>query len=83
MHRLNIKEGPKWAKQAPRNFRPELEAQIKQEIQRLLDVGFIKPVQHPAWLAKIMLLKKKNEQIMCCIDFATSIRQVQKTNFLC
>lgn len=43
-HKLNIKEGTKPVKQAPRNFRHELEIQIKQEIQKLLEVGFIKPI---------------------------------------
>lgn len=44
--RLNIKERTKSVKQAPRSFKPELEVQIKQEIHKLLDVGFIKPIQH-------------------------------------
>lgn len=45
-HKLNIKEGTKPLKQAPQHFRPELE-EIKQEIQKLFKVGFIKPIQHP------------------------------------
>lgn len=42
---------------------------MKQEIQKLLDVGFIKRIQHPTWLANIISFKKKNVQIRCCIDF--------------
>lgn len=30
---------------------PELEVQIKEEIQKLLNVGFIKTIQHQNWLA--------------------------------
>lgn len=47
-HKLNIKERCKPVKQALR-IRLELEVQIKEEIQKLLDVGFIKPVRHPRW----------------------------------
>lgn len=36
-----------WVKHVSRNFRLELEVQIKQEIEKLLDVGFIMPIQHP------------------------------------
>lgn len=45
-HKLNVKVGTTPVKQAPRYFRPELEIQIKQEIQKLLDFGFIKPIKH-------------------------------------
>lgn len=62
-HKLIIKEGTKPVKQAPRNFRPESEIQIKQEIQKILEVGFIKPIQHPTWLPNIVPVKKKNGQI--------------------
>lgn len=31
-HKLNIKEGCKLVKQAPRNFRQELQVQIKEEV---------------------------------------------------
>lgn len=56
-HKLKIKVGYKPVKHAPRNSGPELEIQIKEEIQKLLDVGFIKPVQHPTWLANIVPVK--------------------------
>lgn len=82
-HKLNIREGCKPIKQAPRNFRPELEVQIKEEIQKLLDVGFIKPIQHPIWLANIVPVKKNNGQIRCCIDFRDLNRPAQKMSFLC
>lgn len=55
-----IKEGSKLVKQAPINFRLELELQIKQELWKFLDIGFIKSIQH---LPNIVLVKKKNEQI--------------------
>lgn len=37
---------------AAKNFKLELQVQMKQEIQKLLEVGFIKPFQHLiVWLA--------------------------------
>lgn len=42
MHKLNIKEGTRPVKQAPKNFKPNLEVQTKQKIQKPLDVGFTK-----------------------------------------
>lgn len=80
-HKINIKEGTKPVKQAPRQFKLELEIQIKQEIQKLLDFDFIKPIQHPAWLAHILPVKKKNGQMMCCIDFRDLNKACPKDKF--
>lgn len=59
-HKLNIKEGTKLVKETPWHFWPELEIQIKWESQKLLDVGFIKIIQHSTRLANIVPMKKKN-----------------------
>lgn len=32
----------------------------KQEVQRLLDAGVIRPVQYPDWLANVVMVKKSN-----------------------
>lgn len=55
-------------KQAPRTYAPEVETQIKEEIKKL-DVGFIKPIQHPVWLSSIVPVKKSNGQLRICVDF--------------
>lgn len=49
---LNIKKRTKLVKEAPRKFRRKLEVQIKQEIQKLLDVGFLKPIQPTSCLSR-------------------------------
>nr|XP_028946885.1 uncharacterized protein LOC114820431 [Malus domestica] len=51
VHRLAVSKERRYVKQAPRHFRPELEVQIKAEIDKLIDVGFIREVQYPTWLA--------------------------------
>ena len=47
VHRLNIAPGTIPVKQGQRLFRPEVEVQIKQEIEEILSAGFIKPIEHP------------------------------------
>lgn len=47
----------------------ELEMHIKQEIQKLLEFIFIKPIQHSTWLTNTVSVKKQNGQIHWCIDF--------------
>ena len=69
VHSLNVDLGVKPVVQPARVFHIDLEVQITQEINKLLAAGFIKPIQHPKWLSNIVLVKKKNGQIRCCVDF--------------
>uniref|UniRef100_A0A2N9ID84 Integrase catalytic domain-containing protein n=1 Tax=Fagus sylvatica TaxID=28930 RepID=A0A2N9ID84_FAGSY len=46
-HSLNVEPGTRPVVQPMRTFHPEVEAQITQEVKKLLSAGFIKPIQHP------------------------------------
>ena len=46
-HALNIELGAKPVVQPRRIFHPDVEAQIVQEVKKLLAVGFIKPIEYP------------------------------------
>ena len=80
-HALNVESGAKPVVQPMRTFHPDVEAQIIQEIQKLLTVGFIKPIMHPKWLSNIVLVKKKNGQIRCCVDFRNLNKACPKDEF--
>ncbi|KAL6223173.1 hypothetical protein ACLB2K_006563 [Fragaria x ananassa] len=54
---------------------------IKQEIEKLLACGFIKPVKHPTWLANIVPVKKKNGQVRICIDYRDLNKACPKDEF--
>uniref|UniRef100_A0A2N9HFT2 RNA-directed DNA polymerase n=1 Tax=Fagus sylvatica TaxID=28930 RepID=A0A2N9HFT2_FAGSY len=58
-----------------------VEAQITQEVKKLLAAGFIKPIQHPRWLSNIVPVKKKNGQIRCCVDFRNLNKACPKDEF--
>uniref|UniRef100_A0A2N9HQN2 Uncharacterized protein n=1 Tax=Fagus sylvatica TaxID=28930 RepID=A0A2N9HQN2_FAGSY len=62
-HSLNVEPGTRPVVQPMRTFHTEVEAQITQEVKKLLAAGFIKPIQHPRWLSNIVPVKKKNGQI--------------------
>jgi hypothetical protein len=34
----------------------------KPEVQQLLDVGFIREVNYPQWLANVVMVRKKNRK---------------------
>lgn len=54
-HELLMFLGIKSVKQCTRVFLHEIESQIKEEINKLIKVGF-KPIHHPTWLANVVLM---------------------------
>uniref|UniRef100_A0A2N9GAK8 Integrase catalytic domain-containing protein n=1 Tax=Fagus sylvatica TaxID=28930 RepID=A0A2N9GAK8_FAGSY len=80
-HSLNVESSTKPVVQPMRTFHTEMEAQITQEVKKLLAAGFIKPIQHPRWLLNIVSVKKKNGQIRCCVDFRNFNKACPKDEF--
>ncbi|KAM2398970.1 hypothetical protein ACFXTH_035589 [Malus domestica] len=69
-HRMPIKEGYKPVKQAPRRMSKEIEKKVKEEIERLVKAGFVRPAKYVEWLANIVpVLKAITNAVRCCVDF--------------
>jgi hypothetical protein len=59
-HRLPIKPGFKPYKQPPRKiYKDEVLADVKKEIERLLDANFIRPCRYAEWISNIVPVYKK------------------------
>ena len=69
MQRLNVKPDVKPVMQQQWRFRPDFMEAIKAEVYKLIKYGFIQEDQHQDWVANIVLVLKKNENIRVCIDF--------------
>ncbi|KAI5351271.1 hypothetical protein L3X38_004162 [Prunus dulcis] len=69
-HRLPIKEGYRLVKQLKRRMSVETELKVKEEIERLLKAGFIRPARYVKWLANIILvLKKVTKAVRVYVDY--------------
>ena len=49
---------------------------MKEEIQKQLSVGFLSVVEYPKWLANVISIPKKDDNVRVCVDF----RDLNKTN---
>lgn len=47
----------------------EVILKVKEEVERLLKAGLIRPVRYVEWLSNIVLVVKKNTKIWVCINF--------------
>lgn len=69
-HRLPIKPGYRPFKQPPRKiYKPQVLAEVKAKIERLLEANFIRPCRYADWISNIVLVYKKNGKMRVCIDF--------------
>ncbi|VVA36942.1 PREDICTED: LOW QUALITY PROTEIN, partial [Prunus dulcis] len=77
-HKLPIKDGYLPVKQARRRMSMDTELKVKEEIERLLKAGFIRPAIYADWLANIVpVLKRKTGAIMM------AEQDIHKTAFMC
>jgi hypothetical protein len=59
-HLLQVNPSAKTKKQKLQKMSKEKIEAAKAEVQRLLDVSFIREVTYPQWLANVVLVKKNN-----------------------
>ena len=65
-----------------RQVHPRKAVAIKEEVEKLLKVGFIYLVPLTEWVSNIVPMNKKQGTIRVCIDFRDFNRACPKDNFL-
>jgi hypothetical protein len=60
-HKLGIDLALKPIKQKERRYTTKRRETIWLEVNKLLEVGFIRPVDYPSWLANPILVKKRDK----------------------
>ena len=68
-HSLNILKGYKPIKQTLRRFSKPKQQAMGEELAKLIEVGFIKEIKHPDWLANQVMVPKKDKSWRLCVDF--------------
>jgi hypothetical protein len=81
-HRLPIKVGFRLYKQGAQNFKPEIFRRVKEEVDRLLQAGFIQPCRYADWVSNIVSVEKKNTgKIRICVDFRNPNQATPKDEY--
>ena len=69
VHRLNVDPLFPPKRQKPRRSTKEHVEAVKLEVKRLKEVGVIREIFFPEWLANTVVVKKKNSKLRVCVDF--------------
>ena len=81
VHRLQVDPDHPPVKQKRRKIAPERNRAVNEEIQKLLDIGSVREVHYPDWLANVVVVRKKNGKWRVCIDFTDLNKACPKDSF--
>jgi hypothetical protein len=82
VHRLLIKAGFRPYKQGDRNSKPEIVGRVKEEVDQLLQAGFIQPCCYRDWVSNIVPMEKNTGKIRICVDFRNLNRATPNDEYL-
>eukprot|EP00253_Pinus_taeda_P023617 PITA_23617 len=80
-HHIYIKEDCKPVTQPQRRMNPALKDIVKEELQKLLDAGFIYPISDSEWVSPLVLVPKKNGKWRICVDYRELNKATKKDLF--
>jgi hypothetical protein len=70
-HKLSIDPSYKPVKQKERRYTLERRKTIWQEVNKLLEAGFIRPIDYLNWLENPVLVEKPDGYWRMCIDYTS------------
>ena len=68
-HQINLPTDAKPVQQRRYRMNPNYTTRVKEEIDKLLKIGFIRPIKRVTWLSSIVVVPKKNGKIRVCVDY--------------
>jgi hypothetical protein len=80
-HRIYIKEGCKPVKKPQRRMNLAIKDIVKQELQKLFDVGFIYPISNNEWVSPLGIVPKKNRKWRICGYYRELNKATRKDHF--
>ena len=81
-NKLFIDLSVKLVQQKKRNHGAKRQKAIKEEVAKLLQVGFIRDFLHTTWLANAILVKKSNRRWWIYVDFTNLNKACPKDSYL-
>ena len=79
--RLNVFPTTRPVRQKIKRFHSDRQKVIRNEIDKLLEVGFIREVAYPDWLANVVVVPKKEGKWRVCVDYTNLNNACPKDSF--
>ena len=80
-HKLNVIPSARLIRQKMRRFHPDRYQVIQTGVDNLLKAGFIGEIKYPEWLTNVVVVPKKGEKLIVCVDYADLNEACPKDSF--
>ena len=68
-HKIILEEGTTPVRQRQYTMNPKYSLLVKEEVDKLLEVGIIYPTPYSDWVSPIVVVPKKNGKLRICVDY--------------
>jgi hypothetical protein len=82
-HWLPLKKGFQPFQQRAHQMRTGVLEEVKKEIEKMLEAGFIRPCRYAEWISSIVPVQKKDGRWQVCVDFRDLNRATPKDEYRC
>ena len=80
-HHIYTDDKLKPVRQPQRRMNPTMKEIVKEELQKLLNVGFIYPILDSQWVYPLVIVPKKNGKWRVCVDYRELNKATLKDHF--
>jgi hypothetical protein len=81
IHHIYMQENARPIRKPHRRMNPTLREIVKEELQKLLNVGFIYPISDSQWVSPLVIFPKKDGKWRVCIDYRELNKETLKDYF--
>jgi ribonuclease HI len=80
-HRLPLKSGFRPFQQRARQMKAEVLVEVKKEVEKMLEAGFIRTCRYAEWISSVVPVQKKDGRWRVCVDFRDLNRATPKDEY--
>jgi ribonuclease HI len=80
-HRLPLKSGFRPFQQRARQMKAEVLVEVKKEVEKILEAGFIRTCRYAEWISSVVPVQKKDGRWRVCVDFRDLNRATPKDEY--
>jgi hypothetical protein len=80
-HHIYTDDNMRPLRQPQRRMNPMLKEVVKEELQKLLKVGFIYPISDSQWVSPLVVVPKKNGKWRICVDYREINKETLRDHF--
>jgi len=80
-HKIELLPNAKPIKAEQGRWNPRYTTMVKEELDKLLEAGFIRPVETIEWVSPVVLALKKNGKLRVCVNYKTLNKVTKKDGY--